>query len=133
MPLLKNKRSVLLTAGQIEQEWLDRLCALINPDQQQWLRTAVPPKVTLPASMQWIKAIGPFAYDDEYQLMQQHKIDIILSKNSGGDATIAKLEAARALAIPVVMLERPALSGVDQLLFSRDECRDIVLDYFNAF
>jgi precorrin-6A/cobalt-precorrin-6A reductase len=50
---------------------------------------------------------GPFAARDEEALLIEHSIDAIVSKNSGGTATAAKLEAARTLGIPVVMIERP--------------------------
>lgn len=54
-------------------------------------------------------ARGPFALDDERALLQRHGIDAIVSKNAGGADTYAKIEAARELRIPVVMVERPQL------------------------
>jgi len=50
---------------------------------------------------------GPFSLDDERSLLQQYKIGAIVSKNSGGAATYAKIIAARELRIPVVMVQRP--------------------------
>lgn len=52
-------------------------------------------------------ARGPFTPDDEKALMQQHGIDLLVTKNSGGSA--AKIAAAAELHIPVLMIERPAL------------------------
>jgi precorrin-6A/cobalt-precorrin-6A reductase len=52
-------------------------------------------------------ARGPFRYEDELALLRQHRIDTILCKNSGGDATDGKLTAARDLGLRVVMLDRP--------------------------
>ena len=52
-------------------------------------------------------ARGPFRYADERALLQQHQIDTIICKNSGGGATDGKLTAARELGIRVVMLTRP--------------------------
>jgi precorrin-6A/cobalt-precorrin-6A reductase len=52
---------------------------------------------------------GPFSLIQERSLLQQYKIGAIVSKNSGGDATYAKIAAARELGIPVVMVQRPAL------------------------
>jgi precorrin-6A/cobalt-precorrin-6A reductase len=52
---------------------------------------------------------GPFSLIQERSLLQQYKIGAIVSKNSGGDATYAKVAAARELGIPVVMVQRPAL------------------------
>ena len=39
--------------------------------------------------------------------MERHRIEIIVTKNSGGDATRAKLDAARAQRLPVIMVARP--------------------------
>jgi precorrin-6A/cobalt-precorrin-6A reductase len=50
---------------------------------------------------------GPFEMEDELELLRDHSIDFIVSKNSGGSATYTKIEAARTLHIPVVMVERP--------------------------
>ncbi|MDY6902372.1 MAG: cobalt-precorrin-6A reductase [Cyanobacteriota bacterium] len=52
---------------------------------------------------------GPFNKGVEKQLLQKHNIDTIVSKNSGGDATYAKIVAARELGIKVVMVKRPVL------------------------
>ncbi|NJM70435.1 MAG: cobalt-precorrin-6A reductase [Scytonema sp. RU_4_4] len=51
---------------------------------------------------------GPFALDNELKLLIEHQIDTIVSKNSGGDATYAKIIAARELGVRVVMVKRPA-------------------------
>jgi precorrin-6A/cobalt-precorrin-6A reductase len=42
-------------------------------------------------------------------LLERHRIDVIVAKNSGGDASYGKLAAARVLHLPVVMLERSAM------------------------
>ncbi len=52
---------------------------------------------------------GPFAAEDEAALMQAHGIAVLVSKNSGGQATHGKIEAARRLGLPVVMIDRPAV------------------------
>ena len=57
-------------------------------------------------------ARGPFTEADERALLETHRIEIIVAKNSGGDATYGKIAAARALGIAVVMLRRPALPEV---------------------
>ncbi|NES96632.1 MAG: cobalt-precorrin-6A reductase [Desertifilum sp. SIO1I2] len=56
---------------------------------------------------------GPFSLDRERSLLRQYKIGAIVSKNSGGDATYAKIIAARELAIPVVMIQRSPLPPGD--------------------
>lgn len=50
---------------------------------------------------------GPFGLAQELKLLQDYQIDAIVSKNSGGDATYAKIIAARELGLPVVMVQRP--------------------------
>ena len=61
------------------------------------------------ASYELLIARGPFQLEDERALLQRHAIDCIVSKNAGGADTYAKIEAARELRIPVVMVERPQL------------------------
>jgi precorrin-6A/cobalt-precorrin-6A reductase len=52
---------------------------------------------------------GPFAEADEIELMRHHGIDLVVAKNSGGQATYGKIAAARRLGIPVMLLRRPTL------------------------
>ena len=59
------------------------------------------------ARHQLICARGPFTEDDERALLEAHGIDCLVTRASGGDATVAKLAAARALGLPVVMVRRP--------------------------
>lgn len=57
---------------------------------------------------------GPFSLEQERSLLQQYEIAAIVSKNSGGGATYAKIIAARELRIPVVMVQRPSLPVAEQ-------------------
>ena len=50
---------------------------------------------------------GPFAVEAEIKLLREHRIDVVVSKNSGGTGASAKIAAARERALPVVMIERP--------------------------
>lgn len=50
---------------------------------------------------------GPFFVDGERALMEAHQIDVLVTKASGGDATAAKLAAARYLGLTVLMVRRP--------------------------
>lgn len=50
---------------------------------------------------------GPFAVEDEIRLLTDHAVDILVCKASGGGATEAKITAARALGLPVLMIRRP--------------------------
>ena len=65
----------------------------------------------LPPETMLIQARGPFALQDEIALLTSQRIDVIVSKNAGGSATYAKIEAARMLGLPVVMIERPNKAG----------------------
>lgn len=67
-----------------------------------------PQRMALPHHLVLLQQRGPFDYDAELRLLRDHKIDVIVSKNSGGDATYPKILAARALRLPVVMITRPA-------------------------
>jgi precorrin-6A/cobalt-precorrin-6A reductase len=58
---------------------------------------------------------GPFTLENERKLLISHQIDTIVSKNSGGNATYAKIIAARELKIKVVMVKRPATPQVEQV------------------
>jgi precorrin-6A/cobalt-precorrin-6A reductase len=63
----------------------------------------------MPRQYQLLLSRGPYHYDDEITLLRQHRIDALVTKNSGGEMTRAKLDAAAALDIPVVMVARPQL------------------------
>lgn len=52
---------------------------------------------------------GPFSTARDIELMRDHKIDLVVSKNAGGKGSISKLEAARELGLPVLMIDRPQL------------------------
>ncbi|MFP6560718.1 cobalt-precorrin-6A reductase [Paraburkholderia sp. B3] len=56
-----------------------------------------------------IDARGPFTPEGERELFASAHIDVVVSKNSGGAATEAKLGVARERGLPVVMLRRPVL------------------------
>jgi precorrin-6A/cobalt-precorrin-6A reductase len=56
-----------------------------------------------------IIARGPFALPSEVELLRSRGIEWIVARNSGGEGARAKIEAARALRIPVVMVKRPEL------------------------
>ena len=58
---------------------------------------------------------GPFTLNNERQILIHNKIDTIVSKNSGGDATKAKIIAARELGVNVVMVNRPAIPPGEQV------------------
>ena len=65
-----------------------------------------------------IGARGPFLIEDERALFERRQIDVLISKNSGSTATEPKLEVARELGIPVLVLKRPVLALVDRAFTS---------------
>jgi precorrin-6A/cobalt-precorrin-6A reductase len=72
------------------------------------------PPLNVPRA-KYIVARGPFSEADDQALFVEHRVDAVVSKNSGGDATYGKIAAARALGIEVIMLRRPALPHVSEV------------------
>ena len=74
------------------------------------VRLVDPPSAPLPlADFEIMLERGPFDETEELQLMRVRHIDLVIAKNSGGDATYGKIAAARELKIPVILQRRPAL------------------------
>ncbi|MCY4407902.1 MAG: cobalt-precorrin-6A reductase [Rhodospirillaceae bacterium] len=79
-----------------------------RPDLWFLVRLVDEPPEPIPlAHHRLICARGPFAEADERALLKDHRIDCLVTRASGGDATAAKLAAARARGLPVVMVRRP--------------------------
>lgn len=78
---------------------------------KHWLVRAIDPPEPPPAFADWtlVQARGPFAVGDEIALMRAHAVEALVTKNSGGRMTEAKIAAARTLALPVVIVDRPRL------------------------
>jgi precorrin-6A/cobalt-precorrin-6A reductase len=84
--------------------------AFVDVDAWFLIRAVTAPDPdTLPARHELLLSRGPYRYEDEVRLMREHRIDALVTKNSGGDMTRAKLEAADELGVVVVMVDRPAL------------------------
>ncbi|HIP77845.1 MAG TPA: cobalt-precorrin-6A reductase, partial [Kiloniellaceae bacterium] len=97
-------RRVFLTVGRQE-------LAPFEPLKDIWflVRMIDPPRQALPlAQSQVVLGRGPFEESGERRLFQDHGIEALVTKNSGGAATYAKVAVARRLGLPVVMIDRPA-------------------------
>lgn len=81
-----------------------------NPQHFYLLRLVDPPKAALPLpNTQVLVSRGPFTQADDQALMEDHGIDLVVSKNAGGTGAYAKIAAARALSRPVIMIDRPVI------------------------
>lgn len=72
------------------------------------VRLVEPPEAPLPDAWTVLRSRGPFAVADEEAIMREHDVRVLLTKDSGGRFTEAKLDAARHLGVPVVVVSRPA-------------------------
>ncbi len=89
------------------------------------IRAVTAPDVALlPPHHQLVLSRGPYRYDEELALLREHRIDAVVTKNSGGDMTRAKLDAAAALNIPVLMVARPQLPAGATVVSSVEEAAD---------
>ena len=95
-------RRVFLTIGRQEAKTFDAA-----PQHHYLIRSVDPVEPPLDApDVDYILARGPFSVEDEVALLRENRIDVIVSKNSGGEATYGKILAARLLGLPVVLVER---------------------------
>ncbi|MFG2725860.1 cobalt-precorrin-6A reductase [Streptomyces canus] len=97
-------RRVFLTTGRME------LAAFAHLTELHFvIRSVELPEPPMPPHTEVLLARGPFTVADESTLLYDHCIDVLVTKDSGGAATSAKLTAARELAVPVVVVRRPPL------------------------
>jgi precorrin-6A/cobalt-precorrin-6A reductase len=95
---------VFLTTGRRD------LDAFAADDRHRFLvRTVDPPEGAVPPRMTLLLDRGPYTVESESALMREHRIGLLVTKNSGGPMTAAKLTAARALGVQVVMVARSPL------------------------
>lgn len=97
---------ILLTIGRQGVE------AFVPYDREFVIRAIEAPLPPLPSRYELRLQRGPFTLEDERRLLQDCRVGVVVSKNSGGDKTYMKIVAARELGIPVVMVRRPVLPQV---------------------
>ncbi|MER9750733.1 cobalt-precorrin-6A reductase [Mesorhizobium sp. M0140] len=88
---------------------------------------AIEPKLAVPDAS-YLLARGPFREAEERALLEKQRIDVVVSKNSGGEATYGKIAAARALGLQVVMIQRPTLPDVPAA--ESVEALTVMVDHF---
>lgn len=99
---LPSGANVLLTTGHTGLSiFLER------NDCRLFVRVIEPPAMVLPPHVELIVTRPPYRLDDEKALLRRHGITHLVSKNSGGGQTEAKLEAARQIGVQVIMIARP--------------------------
>jgi precorrin-6A/cobalt-precorrin-6A reductase len=108
---------VFLTTGR------QGLAAFAALDLWFLIRCVDPPDGPLPARCEVLLARGPYQREAERALMRGHGIDVLVTKNSGGPLTEGKLDAARDLGIPVVMVSRPAAAAAESVTAVSDAVR----------
>lgn len=122
-------KRVFLTVGRLQID------AFAAAPQHFYLIRAIEPLMPAPSvpRHQVILGRGPFAVEAEEKLLREELIEVIVTKNSGGGATFAKLLAARKLGLPAVMVARPQQASgavmhdpAEVMAFLRDHRRTLV-------
>jgi precorrin-6A/cobalt-precorrin-6A reductase len=104
-------RTVFLTQGRLQ------LPAFARAPQHRYIVRAIdrPAEIDALPHCKLILARGPFSLADELALMHNERVQTLVTKNSGGCETYAKIEAARALKIKVAIVRRPAAPEAETL------------------
>jgi precorrin-6A/cobalt-precorrin-6A reductase len=123
-------RRVFITSGRQQLEPFFNL-ALVNPEIWFLIRCIDPPDIEIPNSKVLLDR-GAFSLDGERQLLKDHQIDVIVSKNSGGEATYAKIMVARELNIPIVMIKRPTMPVCDRVSNVEEAIAWLNLNFFET-
>lgn len=104
---LKDFRRPLFTMGREPLEHLDEI-----PAHQHWTVRCLQSQPGT-ARAEVLGARGPFTLEGERELFNRLGTDVLVSKNSGSQATEPKLQVARERGVPVLILARPLLPAVD--------------------
>lgn len=111
---LQNFRRPLFTLGREPLEHLQQI-----PLHQHWTVRCLQSQPAIERA-EIIGARGPFALSEERALFARLNTDVLISKNSGSQSTEPKLQVARELGLPVLLLRRPLLPTVDREFVSLD-------------
>jgi precorrin-6A/cobalt-precorrin-6A reductase len=96
-------RRILLALGRQD------IAPFAHAPQHHYVVRSVEPVVLPVAQATYWRARGPFSEAEERALLRGHRINIVVTKNSGGEATYGKIAAARSLGLEVIVIARPAL------------------------
>jgi precorrin-6A/cobalt-precorrin-6A reductase len=114
--------SVFLTTGR------QGLAAFAGLRGAVLVRSVDPPEAPLPPRTTVVLARGPFTVEEETALMREHAVDVLVTKDSGGAMTAAKLTAARELGVRVVLVRRPPLPHGVPVVATVEEALDWLAD-----
>jgi precorrin-6A/cobalt-precorrin-6A reductase len=108
--------SVFLTTGRRD------LAVFADDDRHRFLvRTVDPPEGPVPPQTTLLLDRGPYTLDGERALLREYGVGLLVTKNSGGSMTAAKLQAARELSVLVVMVQRPPLPEGSEVVATVDD------------
>lgn len=98
--------TAFLTTGRRDLSvFADRFAA--EPVRRFLVRTVDPPAGPVPPNLRLLLDRGPYTVAGERALMIEHQVGVLVTKDSGGPMTAAKLTAARELGLPVIVVDRP--------------------------
>ena len=118
---LPGERPVLTTGRQGLAEllpWADRAVLA---------RVVDPPELELPPTWRLVRSRGPYDLPGERALLREHGADLLVTKDSGGTHTAAKLDAARELGVRVVVVRRPPEPPADVVAHGVQQAFDSVV------
>jgi precorrin-6A/cobalt-precorrin-6A reductase len=104
-------RRVFLGIGRLHLETF-----AAHPQHAYLVRLVDPPRAPLPLrEVEVIVARGPFDLASDRAMLAKNRTEIIVAKNAGGNSASAKIGAAHALALPVVMVRRPFIPAREKV------------------